>query len=181
MSAIEVPALLLKAVQIAQRRGVSVGELLTGDGLRWVAILTHGYSENGSREIFGFVDLGIKDSHAGAIRLSQIRVTGDLLEGDKWLPSSVTDALFSHAGGEVWVRSCEMPMPVTLELFRKMMLNHESEFDFEASGKSGEWYLRFRSDDAVIFIAATQGLISELSELLPGRIIPVDSSFVFAS
>lgn len=180
MSAIGIPALLRRAVQTAQRRNVSVGELLADERLRWAAILTNGYGDNGAREVFGFVDLGIENPQSASFQLSQAMLSGELLEGDKRLPTCVTNFLFAHSGGDVWVRCNEEAVIVTPELFSELMLNHESEFDFEACGISDEWYLRFRSDDAVMFIAATPLLLSELSELLPGSVLPVEPDFVFA-
>lgn len=174
--------LLCHAKQVVRRRNVMLADLLSPCDVRWLAILTHAYlhGTDEAREIQSFSDLGVF-SEGSENKFHQIRGSGELIEGNKFLTDELSAVLLQNSGKSVWVRNGEMPMPIKPSQLAATMRDVDPDFDFEASASSGEWYLRFKDDDALIFIAATEGVAEELMKAGLDHVLSVSSSFAYAA
>lgn len=117
--------------------------------------------------------------------LSEARNLCLLTEGKKWLPAEILKFLTLTGGPE-----CHMRFGSGKGL-RCCAINPESlgvdivasqgcyEGEFEICDKNGSWYLRFRDDEPVIFLAAEEKVIGELTEKFTNNILQVPSDFLY--
>jgi hypothetical protein len=157
--------------------------------LAFAIALWDAYVSQGEREIHiaGFTDLckavGASDALAA---LKSVRDSGGLTEGAHSLPSPVSDFLISLGASPLVIRSwpfgqrtpsCSThPLPLVSQV-----LSQAKAEEVEAWDSSEQWYLRFRDDDPLFFLAMPRPDIEQLVRLFPDNCREIARDFVFAA
>jgi hypothetical protein len=156
--------------------------------LACVVVLGDAYlhTDENDRQLTGLADLcevlGI-ESALEALKVARGR--GQLTEGSHALPGAVRDYLASIGHGSTFVRGwtfgTSTPKLSTHSVLQLSEVLRESKFEeVEACDSTQVWYLRFRDDDPLVFLAMPRERVSELVRLSPETCLEVEPGFVYA-